>query len=424
MKRILFATIGSLGDLHPCLALGIELRRRGYAVTVASTPLYRARVEALGFDFRPMRPAWDPSDPELIRKCEDMQSGPEVLFRELVLPHLKDTYHDLLAAVTEPGLEADALVAGELVYAAPPLAEKLGLPWASAILSPTSFFSAYDPSLLVNAPMIYRLRKAGPLINGAILRMGWMAARHWWQPVRELRREMGLPPGRNPILEGKFSPHLVLALFSPAIGQPQPDWPRSTIQPGFVFYDGEPASRELSAQLREFLAAGDAPIVFTLGSTAVHNPGNFYQASVEAVRRLGRRAILLGARPELLPPAARAGEDILLVPYAPFSVLFPHASVLVHQGGSGTTGQALRAGKPMLFVPYGWDQPDNAARTGRLGVSLTVERASYSAETASRALDRLLHEPAFGLRAAEAAAQMRSEEDALMRACDAIEAIL
>jgi rhamnosyltransferase subunit B len=41
--RILLATIGSLGDLHPVLGIGAELRGRGHAVIVATSESYRAR---------------------------------------------------------------------------------------------------------------------------------------------------------------------------------------------------------------------------------------------------------------------------------------------------------------------------------------------------------------------------------------------
>ena len=157
MSRIVLATIGSLGDLHPMLALALELKRRGHWATVASTAYYREKVVGLGLDFHALRPDWDPTDQELIAQCADLKSGPEVLFRRLILPHLRATYDDLVAALAG----ADLMIAGELVYAAPLVAEKLGLHWTSVILSPTSFFSAHDPSLLVNIPNVYRLRNAG-----------------------------------------------------------------------------------------------------------------------------------------------------------------------------------------------------------------------------------------------------------------------
>jgi rhamnosyltransferase subunit B len=411
-KRIVLATIGSLGDLHPMLTLALELKQRGHRVTVASTAYYRERVEGLELDFCPLRPDWDPTDRELIAQCADLKSGPEVLFRRLILPHLRATYDDLTAAVAG----ADLMIAGELVYAAPLAAEKLGLRWASVILSPISFFSAHDPSLLVNIPNAYRLRRAGWVVNRAILELGKLVSRHWWKPVRQLRRELGLRVQCDPVFKDKFSPKLVLALFSRSLAQAQPDWPKRTVQPGFVYFDRN--GIEDYSELEDFLARGDAPVVFTLGSTAVHNPGNFYEASVAAARQLGRRAVLLGARHETLVGWA----EILTLPYAPYSRIFPHAAAIVHQGGSGTTGQALRSGRPQLIVPYGWDQPDNGARLERLGVGLCLARSAYSAESVTTALSGLLTEPSFAARAREVAAQVGSEE-ALMLACDAVEAI-
>ena len=99
-KRIVLATIGSLGDLHPMLALALELKRRGHRVTIASTAYYRVKVEGLGIGFASLRPNWDPTDPQLIAQCEDLKSGPEVLFRQMILPHIRDMYEDLLAVVT------------------------------------------------------------------------------------------------------------------------------------------------------------------------------------------------------------------------------------------------------------------------------------------------------------------------------------
>lgn len=397
------------------LALALELQRRGHTVTVASTEFYRGRIEALGVGFRGLRPDWNPTDPELIARCEDLRSGPEVLFRELVLPHLRATFEDLQAAAED----ADLMLAGELVFAAPLVAEMLGLRWVSVILSPTSFFSAHDPSLLVNAPEAYWLRRAGWVVNRAILELGRLGSRHWWQPVRELRRELGLRVDCDPVFRDKFSPDRVLALFSAELAKPQPDWPRQTIQPGFVFFDKARHAGDESTELVEFLDGGDAPIIFTLGSTAVNNPGNFFPESLEAARRLGRRALLLGAE----AGGGFAGADVLAMPYAPYSEVFPRAAAIVHQGGSGTTGEALRAGRPQLVVPYGWDQPDNGARVARIGAGLCLVRNRYSRATAAAALSHLLAQRRFAEMSASLGSRVRGE-NGLGRACDAIDMLL
>ena len=62
--------------------------------------------------------------------------------------------------------------------------------------------------------------------------------------------------------------------------------------------------------------------------------------------------------------------------YAPYSALFPRAALVVHQGGVGTTAQCLRAGKPMLIMPYSHDQPDNARRMRRLKVARVIQRGT------------------------------------------------
>jgi len=413
-KRIVFATIGSLGDLHPCLALGQELQSRGHSVTIAATKVYRDKVEDLGMSFCAMRPNWEPTDQELIRQCEVLRTGPEVLFRKLILPYLPATYRDLLSACA--GI--DLLIAGELVYAAPLVAERLQLRWISMILSPSSFFSSHDPSVLVTIPGLMRLRKLGRPIYWAGLQAGRIASWHWSNPVRNLRRQLGLRRNCDPVFRDKFSRNLVLALFSPEMAHAQPDWPEQTLQPGFVFHDNERSDVDASRELAQFLAKGDAPLVFTLGSTAAHHPGNFYEASVAAARELNCRAVLIGSK-----ETGHISPDIFALPYVPYSKIFPSASVVVHQGGSGTTGQALRAGHPMLVIPYGWDQPDNGARMERLGLGLALARDSYSSRTAIAAIRRLLTDPSFAARTKEVGWKVRNE-NGLSKSGDAIESIL
>jgi UDP:flavonoid glycosyltransferase YjiC (YdhE family) len=207
-------------------------------------------------------------------------------------------------------------------------------------------------------------------------------------------------------------------MFSRLIGEPRPDWPPQTVVTGYAFYDGdEPA---LSDELRGFLDAGEEPLVFTLGSAAVFDPGQFFVESAKAARALRRRAVLLvGPEPGPLPPG---GADIGVFPYAPFSKLFPRAAAIVHQGGSGTTAQAMRAGRPMVIVPYAHDQPDNALRVSKLGISRTVRRRDYSAGSVRRALEQLFDDPLVPERSA-AVRERLLHEDGGRTAVDAIERV-
>ena len=76
---------------------------------------------------------------------------------------------------------------------------------------------------------------------------------------------------------------------------------------------------------------------------------------------------------------ADVSPDAITVPYAPHELVFPFARAIVHQGGIGTLSEALLAGKPMLIMPYGHDQADNAWRASRLGVARVVPRGRYRA---------------------------------------------
>lgn len=423
MSRIVIATIGSLGDLHPLIAIGLELRRRGHEVRFCLSETYRAKLDALGFGFEPMRPDATPENASmahLVKQVMDPRKGAERLICQLLMPHLRATYADLARAVT--GWPAvDLLISGELVYPAPLIAEKFGVPWASHITAPMSFFSAHDPPVLPPFPRLSRVFRAmGPGVNRAIIRLVRRVTRNWSEPVGRLRAELRLPPGRDPIYAGKFSPQLVLATFSTVLASPQPDWPLNTVITGFPFYDGASERRSLPPELAKFLDAGEPPVVFTLGSSAVLDPGSFYTESAEAAHLLGRRAVLLmGSN----PAPDRLPEGVLALDYVPFSEIFSHSAAVVHQGGIGTTGQVLRAGRPMLVMPYNFDQPDNASRIARLGLGRIISRRRYSARRAAQQLKALLTQASYTRNATEIGLEVRQEKGAAV-ACDAIEGLL
>ena len=416
MSRLVLATYGSLGDLHPVFALALELRRRGHAVAIATSEFYREKVSALGLGFAPLRPELSVVDPELVRRIMHPRRGSEFLVRELMIPAIRDMHADLARATAG----ADLLVTNELVYAAPLLAKQTGMRWVSYALAPMSYFSIFDPSVPPVAFAGAWAHRLPPFAVRASNACAALLTRGWWRPVRTFRRELGLAPGGNPFFAGKHSPLLDLALFSPVLQSPQPDWPASTVQTGFCFHDEADSTPALPAAVENFLAAGEPPIVFTLGSAAVLAADDFYIESARAAQLLGRRAVLLlGENPP--PPALPA--SILAWDYLPFAQIFPRAAAVVHQGGVGTTAQVLRAGRPMLVIPFAHDQPDNAARVTRLGVARTLARRHSVAACMARELTALLGTPHPAARAAEIATRIGAERGA-PAACDALERTL
>jgi len=109
--------------------------------------------------------------------------------------------------------------------------------------------------------------------------------------------------------------------------------------------------------------------------------------------------------------------------YAPYSALFSRASVVIHQGGVGTTAQCLRAGKPMLIMPYSHDQPDNARRMRRLRVARTIQKRNFTPRRVAAKLEKLLENPIYAHRAQQVAMRLRGE-DGVKAACDALERLV
>ncbi len=419
--RIVFSTFGTFGDVNPLIALSLELKRRGHRPVLAVPEMFRPKIEPLGIGFARVRPDQDPTDTRLIAMIYDIKHGTETGLRKFLFPSLRESYDDLMAAVEADG-GADLLVTGELAYAGPMVAEKTGIPWASYVLAPFSFFSAYDPPVLPPYPTLARVQEAVPAFGHVVARVARFVTRQWPEPVYALRRELGLPPGKDPIFDAKHSESLALALYSPVMGEPQPDWPRSVRITGFAFYDGTGDEGRLPPDLAAFLDAGPPPLVFTLGSAAVMHAGDFYEQSAEAAEQLGQRAVLLIGNDDRNLPKRKLPATICVARYAPYSQIFPRASVVIHQAGIGTTAQALRAGRPMLVMPYSHDQPDNARRVRRLGVAEVLGRNRYRAKAAARLIWQLLSDNAYSVRSTAVAAKI-SQENGAVAGCDALEAM-
>jgi len=407
VKRIVLATFGSLGDLHPYLGLALALKRAGHAPLIVSADVHRQAVEIEGIEFAPMRPgvAQLGDIGQIVRRLLHPVTGPRYLIRDMLMPYLRESYADLDRACTG----ADLLLTHPLAFAGPLIAEKRRLRWASSVLAPLSLMSAIDPPQFPSAPWLGWARGLGigpyRALFGAIKRI----AGGWEKPLAGLRAELGLPAPRGfAQFEGQYSPALNLALFSRVLAEPQADWPQNTVLCGFARYDGAPLAASIRAGLDAFLAAGTAPIVFTLGSSVALHASDFFVVAADAAQRLGRRAILITGQ----DPAAFPGlpATIRAFRYLPYSVAFPHAAVTVHQGGIGTLAQALAAGRPQLIAPAAFDQPDNARRAARAGVARVLPFRSIRLGNMVEQLDALLGDPGYALRAKAVAQTVREEE--------------
>ncbi len=412
MSRILFATLGSLGDIHPLMAIGFELQKLGHEVVIATSDRHGTRVIEAGFEFAEIPPQFPKPEDQarLMQRWMDPKHGTDRVMREFVMPSLRATH-----AALEPLVKSvDLVIPHPFTITAAFWAEKLGKPWMAIPFVPMVFATEAEPPVVGQLMYPERLQWFGtPYPLRWLFRLAkWLNARGW-DSFRQIRREMSQPEIKgHPYFDYYMKEsNMILAIFSEALGRRLAAWPENTVQTGFAFFDKDDSELqdESSQRLNAFFGAGEAPLVFSLGSTGVFTAGDFYLQAWEVARRLKQRAILLVGPDEKVRIPEDAGRDCLVVRYAPHAQVFPQASVVIHHGGVNTTGQALRAGRPQLVVPLAHDQFDNAARMVRQGVGLTLPKSGFTADKAVPLVSQLIENKRFEKRAIEAAKVVRQE---------------
>lgn len=388
--RVVLSTMGSLGDVYPFIAIALALRDAGVEPVLAAAEAYRGLADAEGIAFHPVRPG--PAD-FLAAGYDEARATKAIIDDvaatfDLVLPHLNDGYADLAAIVGG----ADMVVCSVFAIPARIAAEAAGVPFVSVVFQPLAFCSYRDPPVVGEAPISPALqRRVPPAITKLLYAAVRLRFRRRGKVVDALRARLGLPRSRDEFFHGPLRARHVFALYPPAFAPLASDAPRHAQSTGFSFYNGPGAETEaLHPALEAFLADGPPPLLFTLGSLAIHAPGAFYETSAAAATRLGLRAILLVGDHAVAANAHLASPDMLVAGYASHARLFPRASAVIHHGGIGTTAQALRAGVPQLVCPVLGDQFDNAERLREHGLAAVLRLTRYTPNTATAALQALL----------------------------------
>jgi len=411
-SRIVLAAFGSLGDIVPFVSVALGLKQRGHRVVVATHKAYGEHIAKLGIEFRTLRPDLPQANGNARRRRGSRWWEYEVISRYWLLPQIAESYQDLREAVHG----ADLLVAHTAVLAAPLVARTVPMAWVSAVPAPATFEFPMEPAFV---KMLRSLGGPRRLLD----KLARRSTKSWLHRYRALEARLGLSPGGNPLFEGQFSEHLVLALYSEILSPASSHLPVETRITGFPFLPDEELQPDASEKLRQFLIDGPAPIVFTLGSSASPRR-NFLRESIEAAKKLGRRALIVGWIHDRESEIAEyQTPDVAVFGFVPFGMVFPHAAAIVHHGGIGTTGLALRAGRPSLAVPICYDQPTNARCAERLGVSRAIPLTQYDARRATSELAKLVEDPSYSANASRLGQQLR-EEDGTKNACDAIESYL
>ena len=240
-RKVVLATVGSLGDLHPFIALGVALREQGVNAVIACAEDYRDKVEAAGVGFHALRPGFDELQRDLGMNRAELTRGvlahSAFMFRKLVLPYVQSAYEDMMAVTAD----ADLVLPSSLAFAARLAAEKRGIPWIAVVLQPMMFLSAHDPPVISEAESLSTLlRTLGPTPTRYALWILKKALNGLFGPLRALRADVGLAlTAKNPLFDGQFSDAGAIGLYSRLLGEVRPDYPQPTSIVGFAIFDSE-----------------------------------------------------------------------------------------------------------------------------------------------------------------------------------------
>lgn len=398
--RIAIQTMGTRGDVQPYVALAVALAARGHAVQLAAPAPFEGMAAARGIRFAPLPGEFlalldTPGGKAAVAGGRGLGAGLRLL--GAARPLMRRLLDAEWAAVRD--FAPDLILHHPKSLATPAVAEALGCSFL--LVSPLPGFTptATFPSPLLPFGSLGPLNRASHALairGGAVLFRG--AIRAWREAA------LGLPgrPARAARSAG------TLYAYSRHVLPVPPDWGEEVRVGGYLFLD-LPGWRP-PAELAAFLAAGEPPVHVGFGSMPGLDPAATTRIVVEALARAGKRGLLASGGGALagegLPPHA------LMIAEAPHDRLFPLVSGVVHHGGAGTTGAALRAGRPMVVLPFFGDQPFWARRVAALGAGpAPLDRRTLSAEGLAAAI-RAMDDPAMRGRARALGALVRAEDGA------------
>jgi sterol 3beta-glucosyltransferase len=409
-KQFAFLTYGSRGDVEPFVALGVGLRRLGHGVRLAAPLPYARLALDHGLEFVPIES--DPDQLTLALTDRAGLSGPRMIGR--MAQHVLPLAASAFRAAVDAARGADLIVHSFMMTdAGHTLAARARVPEVSAQLFPVFLTTADFPGVASpDLPLGPLYRRATHALNTAVFRYG---GRLLYRRVR--RADPDLPPiapwpfdrssGTTfPILFG-YSAHVL----------PRPrDWPPQAVVTGY--WASPPADGwKPPEDLVRFLDSGPAPVFFGVGSMRSRRMEELAAIAVEAIQATGQRGVLS-------VPAGSArdipADRFLLVDSIPHAWLLPRMRMVIHHGGAGTTGAALRAGVPSAAVPFTADQAFWARTIRRLGVGPEPARATrLTVDRLARMIEEPLKDRAMQQRAAELGRRLQ-QEDGVANAVDLI----
>ncbi len=401
--RIGIQTWGSDGDILPFIALANGLSAAGHNVSVVYTSVDNKDYASYGAN----------SGISIVKAYEGFdQPGEKTLadilytrnpLKELALTlesFFDPAVDEMYAAAKQLCRENDIVVGHVIHYPLAIAAEKHVCPRVSVALCPIMISSKYASPM---GP------SCGKWLNPLLWKLADILARKMmYQPAHRLREKEGLAPYRDLQAQLYVSGALTLIATCRPLCLRLPDWGDNIQICGFLNAARTTADWVMPDGLRNFLADGAPPVYFTFGSLTQFDIEGTTRLFLDAAKIAGVRAIIQSDWDHFQP--AGDDPDIYQVQSIPHEYVFPHCSMIVHHGGSGTTQSALQAGKPSLVIAHAFDQPYWGKKLHQIGVSGKVlQRRSTSAGKIADNIRIILRSPHMSHNAKKIGQSMRAE---------------
>jgi MGT family glycosyltransferase len=423
--RILLCATPIHGHVRPLVDIGRGLASRGHAVTMLTGRKYRAAAEQNDLTWWPIPPEIDYDDADLDAWMpgrstrRGIDAGCHDVINLFIRP-IHGQHRALMAALRRQRFDAvvaEAAFLGTLPFLLTvPAAERL--PVVGVSTTPLSVVSIdcapFGSGMMPGHPSHTRLRNP---ISQAALRHGWL--KPLYDSLDTALAPHGLPPRSLDYFD-----HVTAYDEAFHLTVPEMEYPRREL-PARVHFVGppHPAPTPDSALPSWWSDLDDRPAVVhvTQGTPDNHHLDKLVGPVLHALRDSDVLVVAsTGGRPtaELLrdfggrlPSNARAAE------FLPYDRLLPSTAVMITNGGFGGVQQALAHGVPMVVAGATEDKKEVAARVAWSGTGINLRTGRPSARALRRAVQRILQDPQFSLRAGT----LRQRTDELG---DPVEAIL
>jgi sterol 3beta-glucosyltransferase len=373
--RVAIHTLGTRGDVQPYLALAVGLKAAGHEVMIAAPSQFEAFVGARGVAFAHLPGEFlalmeTPEAKAAMTGSAGFAAGLKMmkLFKPIARRQLTAEWQ------AAQSFQPDLIIHHPKAIAAPHIAAKLSCP--AVLASPLPGFT---PTASFASPLV-PFRSLGPLNRLTHSVMAESGGALFRKMIGEWRvSELQLP--RKP--ETKPKPNATLYAYSAHVVPVPPDWPDTVAVTGYWFLD-DTDDWQPGPELQAFIDGGEPPVYVGFGSMPGIDPQSLTTLVLEALIKAGKRGVLATGGGALQDFRIR---DAFFIEGAPHEKLFPLMAACVHHGGAGTTGAALRAGKPSVICPFFGDQPFWAKRMQDLSVGpAPVEMRQLSSDALARAI--------------------------------------